>query len=107
MSNVLLYGTLGCHLCEEAEVWLRHFFGDVELMHVDIAADQQLVDQYGLRIPVLSNGMVEADWPFDVARVDEVLSTRSTSPAVPVINSKSADVPAHKPRRIFLVGSSK
>lgn len=107
MSNIVLYGTLGCHLCEEAEVWLRHFFGDVDLTHVDIADAEQLIDQYGLRIPVLSNGSVEADWPFDVAKVEEVLSTQPMSRLIPEKNPNSAAVLAHKPRRIFLVGSSK
>lgn len=107
MSNIVLYGTLGCHLCEEAEEWLRHFFGDVGLTHIDIADDEQLVNQYGLRIPVLSNGVIEADWPFNEAKVDKVLSTQSMSPAISVNNSKPADISVRKPRRIFLVGSSK
>ncbi|WP_067219597.1 glutaredoxin family protein [Marinomonas gallaica] len=107
MSNIVLYGTLGCHLCEEAEIWLRHFFGDVGLTHIDIADDEQLVNQYGLRIPVLSNGVIEADWPFNEAKVDKVLSTHSTSPVIPANDPKSADISVRKPRRIFLVGSSK
>ncbi len=70
-----LYGTLGCHLCEQAEQLLaqvacaRPFAWHV----VDIAelpdAEQQAL---AVRIPVLSNGQQHLDWPFglhDVMRL--------------------------------------
>ncbi len=67
-----LFGTLGCHLCEVAEARLRPFVEHgqrVEL--VDIAAREDWVEQYGLRIPVLrrSDTGAELNWPFDAEQV--------------------------------------
>lgn len=63
-----LFGTLGCHLCEEAEQVLLPWVVErglvVEL--VDIADDPAWVDAYGLRIPVLRRNDTGAEigWPF-------------------------------------------
>ncbi|MDI3355886.1 glutaredoxin family protein [Pseudomonas sp. UYIF39] len=67
-----LFGTVGCHLCEVAEAMLMEFVERglmVEL--VDIAVNEDWVEDYGLRIPVLrrlDNG-AELDWPFDGEQV--------------------------------------
>ena len=64
-----LFGTLGCHLCEVAEGVLMPFVVEhgllVEL--VDIAEREDLVEIYGLRIPVLRriDTGAELNWPFD------------------------------------------
>lgn len=69
MREMLLMSTLGCHLCDvAAEILVRHmdpsrFVVDV----VEIADDDRLLEQYGVRIPVLvdeASGK-ELGWPFD------------------------------------------
>jgi hypothetical protein len=67
-----LFGTLGCHLCELAEEELLPLVEhglQVEL--VDIADDEQWVEVYSLRIPVLrrSDTGAELNWPFDAEQV--------------------------------------
>lgn len=64
-----LYGTPGCHLCEEAEALLRQAAGAraLEWRYVDIALDDGLVAHYGSRIPVLlAAGGQELGWPFSL-----------------------------------------
>ncbi|WP_205340260.1 glutaredoxin family protein [Denitrificimonas caeni] len=63
-----LFGTLGCHLCEEAEQVLQPFVAQglvVELL--DIIESSEWLERYSLTIPVLrrvDNGQ-ELNWPFD------------------------------------------
>ena len=55
IDKLQVYGRRDCHLCTEMIKGLEqlrsslHF--DIEI--IDIDSDRQLVDQYGLRIPVL------------------------------------------------------
>lgn len=66
---LVLYGTRGCHLCEDAaelldvlaRPWTRR----------EIGYDAALVARYGTRIPVLrrSDTGAELDWPFDADAV--------------------------------------
>ena len=63
-----LLGTLGCHLCEHAELCLMPFVEHGLLVElVDIAEQPGGIDEYGLRIPVLRrlDTGAELDWPFD------------------------------------------
>ena len=73
MHNITLYGTLGCHLCGEAEAWLAHFYPQLSYMQIDIACDERLVEQYGIRIPVLAVGSIELDWPFNLEQFQDVM----------------------------------
>lgn len=64
-----LYGTTGCHLCDQAETLLRQAGGAraLEWCYVDIALDEALVAQYGTRIPVLrADDGRELGWPFSL-----------------------------------------
>lgn len=63
--NVLLFGTAGCHLCDQAKALLKA--SGLAAESVDVAADDALTDRYGSRIPVLrrSDSGAEMDWPFD------------------------------------------
>ncbi len=65
MPSLILYGTLGCHLCDEAQVVVAHALGRLA-REVDIADDDRLLECYGLRIPVLKRADTgaEIDWPF-------------------------------------------
>ena len=77
-SQLTLYGTLGCHLCELAEqqlcMWVEQGW-QVEL--VDIADDDQLFERFSLAIPVLQHNASGAllHWPFDAAAVEIFLAT--------------------------------
>lgn len=67
-----LFTTLGCHLCELAEVEIMPLVEHglmVEL--VEIADTEALVEAYGLRIPVLRrvDTGAELGWPFDTEQV--------------------------------------
>jgi len=64
-----LYGTSGCHLCEQAYSIVAQLKNDfcIELLQLDIASDPLWVEQFGERIPVLENidtGKMTG-WPFD------------------------------------------
>ena len=77
MSNeisIVLYTTLGCHLCEQAEVVIarvsQHLAShkvNLSLSKTDIAEDASLVDAYGIRIPVVRvlHSEIDIGWPFD------------------------------------------
>ena len=70
MPPLILYMTDGCHLCEQAQQLCVQALGR-PAREVDIAADPELLDRYGVRIPVLKradNG-AEIGWPFSAADV--------------------------------------
>lgn len=68
MQTLILYSTLGCHLCEQALALVTPLLpADCRIQEVDISDCDQLLEQYGVRIPVLkreSDG-AELGWPFD------------------------------------------
>jgi glutaredoxin len=64
--HVVLYSRSGCHLCDEARAVLeaeraRTAF---ELVEIDIETDDELVKEYGIRIPVVAIDGVER---FEIA----------------------------------------
>ncbi|WP_230390505.1 glutaredoxin family protein [Reinekea sp. G2M2-21] len=69
--DYILYHTLGCHLCELAEEVISDFnrTADDRVVYVktDIASDDDLVQRFGIRIPVLYriNDQRCLDWPFN------------------------------------------
>ncbi|MET0377817.1 MAG: glutaredoxin family protein [Spongiibacteraceae bacterium] len=83
MVRAILYGTLGCHLCDDAEVLLapllvsvsRVIGSDCEIECVDIADDDALLERYGEHIPVLRRSAdgVELNWPFDADAAYQLL----------------------------------
>ncbi len=72
--NLLLYGTESCHLCEAAQALLRA--ASVAADYVDIAGDDELLERYGLRIPVLRrlDTGAELDWPFGAEALQRFLA---------------------------------
>lgn len=77
MIRFMLFGTLGCHLCEQAEAIVNACIpGGVD--YVDIAEQEQWQELYALRIPVLyhSETKQELGWPFDQADVEEFIIER-------------------------------
>jgi len=69
MPKLTLYSTLGCHLCELAEQVLTRALNpnSYQLEKCDIADSDQLIELYGVRIPVVKCDGIEGDlgWPFD------------------------------------------
>lgn len=81
MKTLYLYSTPGCHLCDLA--WdiltpLVSYF-PLRMEEVDIAESDELIEQYGIRIPVLkfADGEAELGWPFDTAQASSFLQKYS------------------------------
>lgn len=78
--HLILYGTQGCHLCEEATHILRDATEaaprHLVIQPIDIAHDTDLIGRYGIRIPVLMNTATgdELDWPFDADKIRALLA---------------------------------
>jgi hypothetical protein len=75
--RLMLYGTFGCHLCEQAETLIQSVT-DTVVSVVEIADDPQLLDRYAVRIPVLQrlDTGEELGWPFDAAAIRHWLAIR-------------------------------
>jgi hypothetical protein len=74
--QLILYGTYGCHLCEQArELVLPFAAAGVDLKEVDILDDPALEERYGIRIPVLLHpeSAQELGWPFDHGELEEFI----------------------------------
>ncbi len=77
MNQFILYGTLGCHLCEEAESLLTPLLSSsCSVECVDISESDELIEQYGTSIPVLRRvrDNAELNWPFDSVKARFFLS---------------------------------
>ena len=65
---MILYGTLGCHLCDDAYALVSEHIDSeqYQLSKSDIADSEQLMAMYDIRIPVLyrPDVQLELDWPF-------------------------------------------
>lgn len=76
--TLLLYTTLGCHLCDDAEQIIQSTLNPefIQLDKVEIADDDALVDRYGVRIPVIGivGEVAELNWPFDQQALIEFLT---------------------------------
>lgn len=70
---VTLYTTVGCHLCEQAQAWLRMIDPKLEIQLLDVADDDALIDAYGERIPVICYRGRELAWPFGLLEVRGLL----------------------------------
>ncbi|KEA62801.1 Thiol-disulfide isomerase [Marinobacterium lacunae] len=73
MLYLELMTTDGCHLCEHAIDILQAVLqpGDAEVDLVDIAYEDDLMERYATRIPVLrapASGL-ELGWPFDAEQL--------------------------------------
>lgn len=77
-KRVVLYGTLGCHLCDNAQKVLQQAQCVIPLIWhtVDIALDQNLMTQYALSIPIikLETGQL-LKWPFSVLDIQGLQNT--------------------------------
>ncbi|MGK0440791.1 MAG: hypothetical protein ACJA0N_000586 [Pseudohongiellaceae bacterium] len=81
MNKIILYGTLGCHLCDEAYDLVKPLLSATAftIEKVDIAENTELLSLYDVRIPVLYRPslQLELDWPFDHAIIEAFLSANA------------------------------
>ena len=70
-TNLYLYGTSHCHLCETAHALILQMLKVPKLVIIEISNDEELLERYGLRIPVLQrqDTLAELYWPFSEAEV--------------------------------------
>lgn len=61
--------TMGCHLCDDAEIIVRRALPKAVVEHVDIGESDADIACYGTRIPVLRINGRELDWPFSLLDV--------------------------------------
>lgn len=75
MSNkIILYTTLGCHLCDEAEVLITQVLPKTwSLQKVDIAERDDLLEAYGTRIPVVEIKGQQLYWPFSLVELHQAV----------------------------------
>jgi hypothetical protein len=62
-----LYTTSHCHLCDEAFSLLLQICSEDQVSLIEISEDQNLINNYGQRIPVLQrlDTLEELGWPFN------------------------------------------
>lgn len=70
--SVTLYTRPGCHLCEDAEEWLREAGADVLL--VSILDDPAIYEQYKWRIPVVEVAGRRWEAPLDEGGIRAALA---------------------------------
>lgn len=68
MVSLIIYGTEGCHLCEQALALVTPLISHpYTITEIDISEDDVLIELYGVRIPVIQrlDNNAELSWPFD------------------------------------------
>ncbi len=75
-----LYSSDGCHLCEQAmeiigNVIPDHQISVVDIIDANIEGEQNLVELYGVHIPVLErlSDNMKLFWPFEQSQVVELI----------------------------------
>lgn len=83
-QKLVLYSTLGCHLCEHAKkivlpVLTKHH---LRLEEVDISDSDELMAEFGLLIPVLrfellalEEKQAQLNWPFSEQDVEGLIKS--------------------------------
>ena len=78
MTDVVLYGKAGCHLCDEARAEIDSVRAerDFELREIDVSLDPVLHARYGERIPVVVVAGREAfEYHVDAQELEKLLAT--------------------------------
>lgn len=77
MKQLILYGTSGCHLCEQAAELLAYLLDEEEydVVEVDISDSDELFEKYAEKIPVLKQQVnnAELNWPFNEETIERFL----------------------------------
>ena len=80
---LILYSTKACHLCELAfDLLIQEVrVPKDQISVIDIADDDQLIDRFGVHIPVLENPVTgdQLFWPFSAQDVCSYLETQHLS----------------------------
>jgi hypothetical protein len=75
--HLILYGTDGCHLCDQAYELMMPAMAQerITVTHSDILDDPRLEERYSIRIPVIQDAasLRELGWPFDLDQLEEFL----------------------------------
>jgi len=76
MIELTLFTTAGCHLCEQAQALLNQVNQQtIEVHPVDIALDDDLLEQYGQSIPVIRfPDNRELNWPFSLQDIETYIN---------------------------------
>ncbi len=72
MAEVILYGTVACHLCEQAEVIMLQ--SGFSFTKRDIVDHEDWLERYRVHIPVVTVKEKELFWPFDKQQLVAFLS---------------------------------
>lgn len=73
MSEVLLFGTLDCLLCDDAlELVQSSLPESIAINQIDITDDEKLLAKMSDRIPVLRIASTELFWPFSSLDIQTV-----------------------------------
>ena len=88
MNKYNLYGSEGCHLCEQALAICLEVLAKEQLIEIDIIdqesvahEEQTLVELYGVHIPVLEKLAQDSSknsklfWPFSQEQVTQLVNT--------------------------------
>jgi len=77
-KSLILYSTPACHLCETALELVEPLISSmaIVIIKVDISNSDELVELYGIRIPVFcfENKDFEIGWPFTEQEFREFLA---------------------------------
>ena len=75
-KQLYLYSTAYCHLCELAYALILQAADPSNVSLIEIADDEVLLAEYGLRIPVLKriDTNAELTWPFNSVDIAVFLS---------------------------------
>jgi hypothetical protein len=75
MTQLNLYSTSHCHLCEQAETLLKNLASRYAFnwKTIEIAEDENLLLRYAVLIPVLvePNTGIEISWPYSAEHIVE------------------------------------
>jgi glutaredoxin len=77
--HAVLYSRPGCHLCDDARAVIeaQRFRTPFDLDEIDIETDDELVKEYGIRIPVvLIDGVERFEISVDPGELARLLSER-------------------------------
>lgn len=66
----ILYGTIGCHLCDDAQAMLEQ--AGITFCYVDVVEDDALLTEFGLHIPVFKTDLGLLYWPFNLGQVTAI-----------------------------------